>query len=120
MLLILALGLVRFTTGRGRWAVIILLVLIWWIGSALAAQEFAVTLAAQFMVLAQLWLAFELIRRQQMGIAIAMFGVSIALRQLGVMEAIYPLAWLHGLLSAGVCLVLAYGLLRHWYCHPIQ
>ncbi len=120
MLLILALGLVRFTSGRRRWAVIILLVLIWWIGSALAVREFAVTLAAQFIVLAQLWLAFELIRRQQMGIAIAMFGVSIALRQLGVMEAIYPLAWLHGLLSAGVCLGLAYGLLRHWYGRGVE
>jgi hypothetical protein len=97
-----------------------LLTLIWWIGSALAAREFAVTLGAQLITLIQLLLVIELIRRQQMGVAIAVFGVSIALRQLGVMEAIYPYAWLHGALSAVCCLVLAYLLLKHWYRQAIQ
>lgn len=120
MLLILALGLVRFATKRWRWTVVILLTLIWWIGSALAAREFAVTLGAQLITLIQLLLVIELIRRQQMGVAIAVFGVSIALRQLGVMEAIYPYAWLHGALSAVCCLVLAYLLLKHWYGQAIQ
>lgn len=120
MLLILALGLVRFTSTGWRWALVILLGLIWWIGGALAAREFAVTLGAQLITLLQLLLVIELIRRQQMGVAIAVFGVSIALRQLGVMEAIYPYAWLHGAVSVVCCLVLAYLLLKHWYRQAIQ
>lgn len=120
MQLILALGLVRFTTRRWRWAVVILLALIWWVGSALAAREFAVTLGEQLITLLQLLLVIEFIRRQQMGIALALFGVSIALRQLDVMEAIYPYAWLHGLVSAVCCLALAYLLLKHWYRQGIQ
>lgn len=119
MLLILALGVVRFATQTWRWALMIFLVLVWWIGSALAAREFAVTLSAQLITLVQLLLVFELIRRQQMGIALALFGISIALRQLGVMEAIYPYAGLHGLISAICCLALAYLLLKHWYRQAI-
>jgi len=119
MLLILAIGLVRFATQTWRWALIILLVLIWWIGSALATREFTVTLGAQMLTVAQLLLVFELIRRQQLGIALALFGISIALRQLSVMEAIYPYAWLHGLVSAICCLALAYLLLKHWYRQAI-
>ena len=120
LLLIVAIGLVRFTTGRWRWVVVILLALIWWIGGALAAPEFVVALTAQLVTLLQVVLVLELIRRQQMGIALALTGVSIALRQLGVMEAIYPYAWLHGLVSAGCCLAIAYLLLKHWYRQTVQ
>jgi len=120
ILLLLALGLVRFTTSRWRWIVIILLALVWWIGSALAAREFAVTLGAQLPTLVQLLLVIELIRRQQVGIALAVFGVSIALRQVGVMEAIYPDAWLHGLISGICCLAVAYLLLKHWYRQAVE
>jgi len=55
-----------------------------------------------------------------MGIALAAFGVSIALRQLGVMDAIYPGAWLHGLASGVCCLAVAYLLLKHWYRQTVQ
>ncbi len=86
----------------------------------MAAREFAVTLGEQLITLLQLLLAIEFIRRQQMGIALALFGVSISLRQLGVMEAIFPYAWLHGLVSAVCCLAIAYLLLKHWYRQAIQ
>ena len=120
LLLIIAIGLVRFTTSRWRWAIVILLALVWWIGGALAASELVVALTAQLVTVLQAVLVLELIRRQQMGIALALTGVSIALRQLGVMEAIYPYSWLHGLLSAVCCLAIGYFLLKHWYRQAVQ
>jgi hypothetical protein len=86
----------------------------------LAAPEFVVALTAQLVTVLQAVLVLELIRRQQMGIALALTGVSIALRQLGVMEAIYPYSWLHGLLSAVCCLAIGYFLLKHWYRQAVQ
>lgn len=120
MMAILALGLARFADKPWRWAVLILFALIWWIGSALAAREFLATLGVQLLTVLQVLLAFELIRRQQMGVALAVFFVGIALRQLSVMDAIYPHAWLHGLISALCCLTIAYYLVKHWYRHAVR
>ncbi|HSC69432.1 MAG TPA: CPBP family intramembrane glutamic endopeptidase [Cellvibrio sp.] len=120
MLLILAIGLIRYTTKTWRWLLVVLLSLVWWIGGALAARDFSVVLGTQFLTLLQMLLVFELIRRQQTGVAIAVFGAGIALRQLAVMEAIYPQAWLHGLISAVSCLAIAYLLVKHWYRQAVK
>ncbi len=120
ILIILAMGLLRFSNKRWRFALISLLASIWLICSALASREFPQLLGQQLYPLISVALAMLLIRSQQMGVVIAMFGILIALRQLGVMQAIYPGALWHGLLSAVICSLLTYGLVRHWYSRGVE
>ncbi len=113
--IILALGLLRFSSKPWRFALISLLALTWLFCSSLASREFPQLLGQQLYPFIGVALAMLLIRSQQMGAAIAMFGMLIALRQLAVMQAIYPGALWHGVLSAIICSLLTYALVRHWY-----
>ncbi len=58
---------------------------------------------------------YQLVRRQQLGVAIAITGLTVAFGQLGIHNALYPTAWLHALSSVLCVAVLTYALLRHWY-----
>lgn len=120
LLIILALGLLRFSNKPWRFVLIAVLALVWLLSSSLASREFLLLLGQQLIPLLTVALAMLLIRAQQMGVAIAMFGILIALRQLGVMHAIYPGAWWHGLFSAAICCLLTYGLMRHWYHRGLE
>lgn len=118
--IILALGLVRFSSKPWRFALISLLALIWLFCSSLASREFPQLLGQQLYPFIGVALAMLLIRSQQMGVALVMFGMLIVLRQLGVMHAIYPGALWHALLSAVICSLLTYGLVRHWYRRGLE
>lgn len=120
MLIILTLGLARFITKPWRWMLVIMAALVWLVCSSMASREFVSTFANQLLVAAMVLIAFILVRRQQLGVVLALMGSMIALRQLAVMEAIYPGAWWHGLLSCGVCFALAYALLRHWHRRGLE
>jgi hypothetical protein len=120
MILILALGLSRFLTKAWRWWLVGALVGLWLIASALASREFMLTFAYQLFTLMMAGLSFLLIRRQQLGVALAMLGSIVALNQLGVMRAIYPDAIWQGALSFVICLALTYVLLRHWYARGVE
>ena len=116
----LALGLSRFLTQRWRWWLVGAMVALWLIASSLASREFPLTFANQLFTLLMVGLTFVLIRRQQLGVALAMLGVLLALGQLGVMRALYADAWWQGLLGCVISLILAYGLLRHWYTRGVE
>lgn len=120
MLIILAMGLLRFSNKAWKFALVGLLALVWLFGTALASREFPVVLGQQLFTFLGVGLAILLIHRQQLGVVIAMFGTLVALRQLDVMPAIYPGAWWHGLLSFVICGLLVYGLLRHWYRRGVE
>lgn len=120
MLIVLALGLLHFASKTWKFALVSVLALIWLFCSSLASREFPAMVGQQFFTLFSIGLAMLFIRRQQLGVIIAMFGFLIALRQFSVMHAIYPGAWWHGLLSFVVCVLLVYGLLRHWYRRGLE
>jgi hypothetical protein len=120
MIMILALGLSRFLTKAWRWWLVGAMVAVWLIASSLASREFMLTFAYQLFTLMMAGFTFLLIRRQQLGVALAMLGSIVALDQLGVMRAIYAGAVWQGALSAVICLALTYVLLRHWYAHRVE
>lgn len=119
-LIVLALGLARFITTPRRWWLVGGLALLWLVASSCASREFPITLSQQLLPFAAVFLAVILIRRQQMGVVIACMGVGVALRQLGVAEAIYPGAVAHAMLAFVSCSLLAYLLLRHWYTRGVE
>ncbi|WP_049629279.1 CPBP family intramembrane glutamic endopeptidase [Cellvibrio sp. pealriver] len=120
LLIIVAVGFARYLTKTWRWALVMATVLVWLLCSSMASRTFINTFAEQLFTAATVWLAFILIRRQQMGVVLALMGGLIALQQLWVTTAIYPGALWHGLLSCAVCVGLSYVLLRHWYRRGLE
>ena len=117
LLLVLALGLARFTTQPWRFVLIGVLAAGWWLSGAFASREMLPVLARSTSIIITLTLVYLLIRRQQTGIAITMLGMVAALSQLSLIAAAYPLAWLHALLSTLVCILPVMFLLKHWHKH---
>jgi hypothetical protein len=120
--LLLAIGLLRFCKNRlyhVSWRTLLIGVaaVIWIITRTLAGDDGGVAFVDALLHLTKLWLVVELIRRQQLGVALVFAVFTQALTQLGVGHALYPLAWLHGLLSFTVLLGVAYGLVKHWHKH---
>lgn len=120
ILIILALGLTRFSSKPWRFVLISLLALTWLLCSSLASREFLHLLGQQLIPFLCVGLAMLFIRAQQMGVVLSFFGILLALRQLDVMRAIYPGAEWHGLLSAVICSLLTYALVRHWYRRGVE
>ena len=87
--------------------------------TVLAADEQAAALLRQCLFVFSLVLSIELIRRQQLGVLIAMSGVGAALGQASIANALYVGAWQHALISAICCLLVTYGLLRYWYRNSV-
>ncbi len=119
ILIILAIGAVRFLRSRLKVILCTLLLLVFCVASAMAAEEVSVAFVKQGLFVFSLVLSIELIRRQQLGVLIAMSGVGIALGQSCIANAIYASAWQHALISAICCLLVTYGLLRHWHRKPV-
>lgn len=120
--LLVSVGLLRFCKGqlyRANWRTLLIaaLVVVWVVTSAFASHEIAQGFVGQLLALAKIWLMIELIRRQQLGVAIAFAVLVQAIGQLGVAHALYPLAWLHGLLSFLVLVGVSYALVKHWHKH---
>lgn len=118
--IVFAIGLLRFMNKGWKFFLVSALALIWLLCSSLASREFPAVLGQQFFTFLSIGLALVFIRRQQLGVVIAMFGLLLALRQFWVMQAIYPGAWWHGLLSFAICSLLTYGSLRHWYRRGVE
>lgn len=123
--LLISVGLLRFCkthwyTMQWRMILVAVLVVVWIISNAFAGEEVLHSLAGQMLVLVKAWLIIELIRRKQMGVAMAFAAVVVAVGQLGVAHAIYPHAWLHSLLSLGVVLAVSYWLVTHWHKHALK
>lgn len=122
MSLLLSVGLLRFCKGsvyRTGWRTLLIaaLVLVWLVSGTLASDEMAPSIVGQLLALAKAWLILELVRRRQMGAAIAFAFVVLALRQLGVAHALYPLAWLHSLIGFVAVAGVGYLLVAHWHKH---
>lgn len=117
--LIFAIGSVRFLQNRTRLSIYLALVLVSWLFMGFAAQDIALNLAKALVAMSSFALVIVWVRRQQMGIAIAMLGTGVALTQLHISTALYSSAWIHALLSASCALLVTYGLLRHWHKNRI-
>jgi len=117
--IIVAIGSVRFLQNRPKLLIYIVLVLITALCIILAADDPAASFAQTSITLANMALAILLVRRQQMGVLIAMTGTSVALGQLNISNALYDFSWLHAAISAGCSMLVAYGLLRHWHRNPV-
>jgi hypothetical protein len=120
IMIILTIGAVRFLCSRLKVILCAALLLILSVASALAADEVVVAFIKQSLFVLSLILSIELIRRKQLGVLIAMSGVGVALGQAGVANALYASAWLHALISAICCVLVTYGLLRHWYRNSVD
>ncbi len=119
IMIILTIGAVRFLQSRFKIILCAALLLVLSAATVLAADEQAAALLRQCLFVFSLVLSIELIRRQQLGVLIAMSGVGVALEQAGIANALYANAWLHALISAVCCLLVTYGLLRHWYRNSV-
>lgn len=113
--LVLALGWTRFVRRSWHFWLLLLLALVFWAAGALAQAEPASGLAAALPTVAGAGLSYLLIRRGQMGAALALAGSLVALRQWNLLHAAYPAALLHAALGFTGSAVALYGLLRHWH-----
>lgn len=114
-LIIFAIGSVRFLQSRIKLALYGGLFLIMWIAGSLAADEMVPAVIKQLLGLFSFIVSIELVRRKQLGVLIGVFGVGIAISQVNIANALYASAWIHALISAICCLIVTYGLLRHWH-----
>ncbi len=115
IMIILSIGAVRFLRSRLKVILCAALLLVLSAATVLAADEPGATLLKQCLFVFSLVVSIELIRRNQLGVLIAMSGVGVALGQAGVANALYASAWLHGFIGAICCLLVTYGLLHHWH-----
>lgn len=115
IMLIFTIGAVRFLQSRFKVMLCAALLLVLSAATVLAADEQAAALLKQCLFVVSLVVSIELIRRQQLGVLIAMGGVGIVLGQANIANALYAGAWQHALISAICCLLVTYGLLRHWH-----
>lgn len=113
--LVLVVGLLRFATKSWRKITVLVCLVIFLVSSMLGAKEPSIMLLNNVVILLGILLLLELLRRKQMAVAIAFAGAGLALSQLGIGQAVYPGAWLHGLVSMLVCWAITYGLVWHWY-----
>jgi len=114
-MLIFAIGSVRFLNSRIKWVIFTALLFVVWIAFALSEDEINSAILKQLLVIAGFAISIALVRRQQLGVLIAMGGTSVALGQAYVANALYAGSWIHALVSAICCFAVTYGLLRHWY-----
>lgn len=119
IMIILTIGAVRFLQSRFKIILCAALLLVLSAATVLAADEQAAALLRQCLFVFSLVLSIELIRRQQLGVLIAMSGVGAALGQASIANALYVGAWQHALISAICCLLVTYGLLRYWYRNSV-
>ncbi len=115
ILLIFAIGSVRFIQNKTKLSIYLGLAVLSWLFMGLAAQDVIPSLVKSFVTLLGLALVMVWVQRQQMGIAIAMMGVGVALDQLGISRALYESSWIHALASAICAFLVTYALLWHWH-----
>lgn len=114
IMLVMALGLARFLTGPVRWIVVGALALLWLTATALASGEPLVELYNAVVRGLMVCAMVLLIRQRRAGVALVLATFSIALEQLGIVNALYPYAWLHALMATVTIAMVSYGLLVHW------
>lgn len=114
VLLLVAIGTLRFVRGYTKSAIFAVLVLVSWLAMGLSVEDVGVALVKSFIALLNVIVVIYLVRSQQMGVALAMGGVSIALSQLHVGAALYSTSWLHAGMSSVYAVLITFGLVRHW------
>lgn len=114
-ILLVAIGVVQFTRTKIRYIGMASLALLWLAMSVMSADEIGVTLAYKIIVLLAIFCVIELVRRQEVGVAIAFLGLGIAFDRFVIIFAPYPLAWLHALIAAVVVALITSALVVHWY-----
>ncbi len=112
-----AIGLVRFTDRTWRKSLIMALLILLLVCGVFADREPLEGLLRPTVQIFTILLIFELVRRRQVGAALAMLGINIALRQLYLFRALYPEAWWHSLIGAAAVLAATYLLVRHWHAN---
>lgn len=117
VMLLLGLGLSRFTTHTWRFVLISALAIGWWLTGAFGSRELLLGLSRPTSAMLTVALVYMLIRRQQMGLAIVMLGMLVALRQANLLAASYPWAAAHALISVVCCAGVVFILLKHWHQH---
>lgn len=118
-MIILTIGAVRFLQTRVKVILCVVLLLVLSVAGTFAADEVGAALVKQCLFVLSLVVSIELIRRQQLGVLIVMSGVGVALGQANIANALYANAWLHAFISAVCCLLVTYGLLRHWHSNRV-
>jgi len=113
--LIFAIGIARFIRNRLTLGIVVVLFFTAWVAGILAADDMLATAINSFIRLVSLCVMIYLVRRQQLGVALAMLGGSVVFNQLYVSAALYASSGVHALISACVALVVTYGLVRHWH-----
>lgn len=119
IMIILTIGAVRFLQTRVKVILCVVLLLVLSVAGTFAADEVGAALVKQCLFVLSLVVSIELIRRQQLGVLIVMSGVGVALGQANIANALYANAWLHAFISAVCCLLVTYGLLRHWHSNRV-
>lgn len=114
IVLLLPLGMARFLVSRQRFALALLVALLWWLTASFATREIWISLCAKGLVLLSFWVMVQLIQRRQLGVALALTAWSVVLKQAGEAHALYAGAgWQAGVAALGV-VVVSYILLVHW------
>jgi len=118
-IMVIAVGLTRFVhDGRlWRWWLIIAVTIAWLVFQIIAAGDWQTGLSQHIGAPVTLLVSLHLLARGQLGAALALQGVVIALDQLSLLGANHSLGWLQAVSAAAVCLVVAVFLVRHWHKH---
>jgi hypothetical protein len=91
---------------------------IWFIASPFGEYEPWRKVVFNLLLVIKLVLAYQLIRRNQLGVAMAFLLFSnLVLSQTYVTRALYPDAWWQGWLAVLVIGLVSCWLVRHWYKH---
>jgi hypothetical protein len=114
MIVVLPLGMARFLRNRRRFMLVALAALVWWLAASFATREVFIALCSKGLVLLSFWLMVELIIRHQLGVALALAGWSVAIKQIGISHALYADAGWHAIIALLAVLVATYGLVHHW------
>jgi hypothetical protein len=119
VLLALPLGMARFLISRQRFLWVALTALVWWLAASLASREVVIALCSKGLALLSYWLMVQLIKRRQMGVALAFAAWSLAITQTASAHAVYTGAGWHAAGAVVGVLVTSYWLLAHWRKHAL-